>query len=232
MKDLILQWDTNLLLALNGSDSLFWDGIMMTATKTFTWIPLMCLLLYVVFKNNDFKVFGLTILFIALLILIADQTASGICKPYFQRLRPSHNPELYSLIDTVDGYRAGRFGFFSSHAANTFSVAMFLTLVFRKATVSVVLFLYAIFCSYTRIYLGVHYPLDILTGLFYGIFIGYLLYIIYKHIQYRISPNRNFYSSAYTKSGYLLEDLRLIPLGFAFTLIYIAIKGVYYASQL
>lgn len=232
MKELIQQWDNSLLLTLNGSDSLFWDGIMMTVTQTITWIPMMLILLYVLFKNNEPRTLLLTLLFVGLAILIADQIASGLCKPYFQRLRPTHDPLLYSLIDTVNGYRGGRYGFFSSHASNTFAIALFLTLLFRKLSVGITLFSYAVICSYSRLYLGVHFPTDILAGICCGLIVGLTLYLIYIYILRKMSSIRNFYSSAYTKTGYLLTDLQLIPLGFSLTLVYVAIKAVLFASQL
>ena len=188
--------------------------------------------LYVLIKNNEPRTLLLTLLFVGLAILIADQIASGLCKPYFQRLRPTHDPLLYSLIDTVNSYRGGRYGFFSSHASNTFAIALFLTLLFRKLSVGITLFSYAVICSYSRLYLGVHFPTDILAGVCCGLIVGLTLYLIYIYILRKMSSIRNFYSSAYTKTGYLLTDLQLIPLGFSLTLVYVAIKAVVFASQL
>ena len=109
----LLQFDEKITLALNGSDSLFWDGVAKTATSTVTWIPLAAVLLYVVIHNNNVKKVGLILLAMAVCVLIADQTASGIFKPMVERFRPAQDPYLMYQIDIVDGYRGGKYGFFS-----------------------------------------------------------------------------------------------------------------------
>ena len=136
MLEFITNIDTWLTLLLNGSDSVMLDTIAVTATKTSTWIPLGIVLLYVLIRMKNWKNALLVILCGAIAITLADQMASGIFKPLVARLRPSHNPELQGVIDIVGDYRGGRYGFFSSHAANTCAVAVFLSLLFRKRILS------------------------------------------------------------------------------------------------
>ena len=103
--------DKKLLLNLNGSNSLFWDGFMWVATSTYIWIPTAIILLYIIIKNNKIQETLLTIAMIALVITLADQIASGVCKPYFHRFRPTQDPDIMYIVDIVNGYRGGRFGF-------------------------------------------------------------------------------------------------------------------------
>lgn len=103
--------DKELLLNLNGSNSLFWDGFMWVATSTYIWIPTAIILLYIIIKNNKIQETLLTIAMIALVITLADQIASGVCKPYFHRFRPTQDPDIMYIVDIVNGYRGGRFGF-------------------------------------------------------------------------------------------------------------------------
>src|SRR5690606_4235929 len=114
---------------------------------------------------------------IALTIALADQVTSALMKPYFMRLRPTHEPDLARLVHTVNQYKGGKFGFASSHAANTFGVATFLFLALKDSyRYTGLLFLWAGAVSYTRIYLGVHYPGDILAGALVGAFFGCVTY--------------------------------------------------------
>ena len=124
-----IEYDQDLLLQWNGSNSIFADAFMWVATSTYIWIPLAIVLLYVIIKNNKGSDALLTIIAFALVITLADQIASGICKPLFQRFRPTQDPEIMHLIDIVNGYRGGRYGFISSHAANTFGVAVFVSML-------------------------------------------------------------------------------------------------------
>lgn len=225
----LIEWDRQCLLALNGSDSLFWDGVMLAATSTWTWIPVAVLLLYVLLKNNTLREVLMIVLLIALVITLADQFASTVCKPYFQRFRPTQDPELMYLVDVVDNYRGGRYGFISSHAANTFSVCVFLSLLFRRESMSVTLLLWALLCSYSRIYLGVHYPGDILCGAAAGILIGAVVYYLYVFLKRRWLPGRTPVSSKFTPTGYLVADLYLIMSGMYLSFVYILIRGAFNA---
>ena len=139
----------------------------------------------------------LFILSIGVAIALADQIASGIFKPLVARLRPSHNPDLEGIIDLVNGYRGGRYGFFSSHAANTCAIAVYLSLLFRNKFFTSVICSWTLLNCWTRLYLGVHYVTDILTGLICGALIGYLVYRLYTIVlcKYNIGVVKELYSS-------------------------------------
>ena len=202
----LLQFDQQATLALNGSHSLFLDNLMMTVTNTFSWSLLIIMLLYVIFKNNSWKEGLIILLTIGLMIYVADYICSGWMKPTIARWRPTRDPELMGLLDTVLNYRGGRFGFFSGHACNTFCVAMFLSCLFRSARMTFVLFFWSATTTFTRLYLGVHYLGDVTVGLCVGMLLGLIFYTIYYQVKRRISKIR-LISGQFTSSGYLHSDL-------------------------
>ena len=126
----IIQYDKQLLLLLNGSDSAYLDQVVLTLTNAFTWIPLYLSLLFIVIRNNiNWRTVLLIILSAALCVLMAGTVDDEIVKPLVARWRPTHDPEIGHLVDVVDDYRGGNYGFFSAHASNTFSIALFFSLL-------------------------------------------------------------------------------------------------------
>jgi len=170
----LLELDKKILLWLNGFHTPGIDSVMILMTKTIFWLPLYLVLTYFLFKR--FKVEGWFILGAAgLSILLADQITSGFMKPFFARLRPSHEPSLEGMIHLVNEYKGGLYGFASSHAANTFAIAFLIWRVFKDGSKwAALIFLWAFVMSYTRIYLGVHYPGDIFFGALVGILSGWI----------------------------------------------------------
>ena len=179
----IIQLDKQLLLAINGSESLFVDSLILTLTNALTWIPLYVGLLYVVIRSNPNVRDVLLILAAAgCCVLLAGAVDDELVKPSVARWRPTHDPEIGMLVDVVNDYRGGNYGFFSAHAANTFSIAVFFSLLMRQRLMTIFLVCWSLTNCYTRLYLGVHYPGDILVGLCWGGFVGWLVYYLYSRI--------------------------------------------------
>ena len=220
--DTIIQMDKQLLLAINGSDSLFVDYLAKTLTTAATWIPLYVSLFYVVVKNNDnFRRIICILACAGLCVLFAGTVDDLLVKPLVARLRPTHDFQIGMLVDTVDGYRGGKYGFFSAHAANTFSIAVFFSLLMRSRLVTLLLVGWSLTNCWTRLYLGVHYPLDILCGLLWGGSVGTGIYFLYRYVDRRLLHSENDYvSSKYTSSCYRYSDIYIVALVLSLTLIY------------
>lgn len=175
----LIEWDKSVFLTLNNVHTPFWDIFMWIYTDKLTWIPLILSLLFVLFRKNWEEAL-LVCVAIALTITLCDQFASTLCKPYFARFRPAQDPDFSPFVQIVNGYRGGRYGFISSHAANSFGAVVLLSLIFRNRLFTITAILWAIINCYSRIYLGVHYPGDILCGTIAGIIIAYIIYMMWK----------------------------------------------------
>lgn len=166
--------DQELFLYLNEQHNPFWDTVMTTVTNKYVWIPFYLLLIaYLVYRyrRQSLPMLGMAIAAVGL----ADFVASGIFKPYFARLRPCHDTEISAMVNFIQGC-GGQFGFMSSHSSTAFALAVFFNLILsdRYFIFKIVLVAWAVIVSYSRVYLGVHYPGDILAGALLGSFLAYL----------------------------------------------------------
>ena len=225
----LIELDKQLLLAVNGSDSLFLDGLAMTLTTASTWIPLYLSLLYMVVKNNDTVQKILLILVCAgLCVLLAGAVDDLVVKPNIARLRPTPDPEIGSLVDVVNGYRGGQYGFFSAHACNTFSIALFMSLMVRSRLLTCFLVGWSLLNCWTRLYLGVHYPGDILVGLIWGSIVGTSVWLLHRKISSNWSTGLNFVSEQYTSTGYMTNDIDVVISVFILTLFYAILRACFF----
>lgn len=178
MLEKIIDLDKNLFVFLNSLGSENFDGLWLFITKQFYWAPLFLLIFYLLYKKIGFKNFGFYILFTAILILICDQT-TNLFKWYFERLRPCNDEEIKSVIRIVKSSKS--FSFFSGHASNSMATTVFTVFILKKYYRHIyLLFLFPLLFAYSRIYLGLHFPSDILTGYIFGGTFGLVFYKLYQ----------------------------------------------------
>lgn len=183
MLETLNNWDTQLFLFLNGMHSPFWDGIMAWVSAKMNWIPLYVLITaYLVYKYRWKSLW--IILGAAILITMSDQASVKLFKEQFERLRPCKQEHLAQLVHLVNGRCGGMYGFVSSHAANHFAVALYTALWVRNRWYWIAIMLWAAVISYSRIYLGVHFPGDIIGGTALGLLLAWGVYQVMIHIRY------------------------------------------------
>jgi len=178
----IKELDQQLFLFLNSLNHPALDQAVYLMTDQLFWIPAYLVMLWMVYKSYGWKTMLWSLAGVAVAITLADRMSVELFKNVFERYRPSHNLDIGDLIHTVNNYRGGKYGFVSSHAANSFAVATFIFLVIRQGFPRTAwwVFLWAALFSYTRIYLGVHYPADIACGALLGIAIGQVVYFGFR----------------------------------------------------
>ena len=175
-------FDTSLLLAVNGWHDPYWDQFMFLLSQRFSWALILLVFVWITVRRN-WKHALLIVLAVALAVLLADQISSSLIKHLVERLRPTHAPALQGMVHTVNGYEGGLYGFVSSHAANSFAVALLLILMMRHRAVTVTLLIWAALQCYSRVYLGVHYPGDIAGGMAVGLLVGWGVYRLWRHVH-------------------------------------------------
>jgi undecaprenyl-diphosphatase len=184
----LVSLDKQLFVSLNGAHNGFWDGFMYAVSGKYLWLPLYAVVLYLIIKNWK-KQSLWVVLSVVLCVVISDQIASGFFKNVIHRLRPSHLSSLEGVIHLVKGYKGSLYGFASSHASNSFGFAIITSLIVRQRWTAVLLLLWAIIVSYSRIYLGLHYPADVIGGAMIGMISAYGCLITLKKFRPSVLEN-------------------------------------------
>lgn len=227
----IQDMDMQVLILFNGSDNIMLDQMVQILTSGLTWIPLYVMLFFVVMRNNEtMGQIALVVGSAIFCVLFADGLVDGIIKQLAERWRPSNDPTFKYMVQVVDDIRPKGYSFCSAHAANTMSLAVFFSLLIRSKMLTITLVIWSLINCWTRLYLGVHYPSDILCGMIIGIIVGILVYLLYYKIYLRISPKINYISNQYTSTGYDHDDIDKVMVILMLTLIYVVTRGVIMAG--
>lgn len=192
MLDYLNDIDTEVLLAINGLHGTFQDAFWWLISAKWASVLLVLAFIWVLLHQNRRHAL-LTLAMLVLAFVLADQISSGLIKHMVERLRPSQDPSLDNMIHIVNNYRGGKFGFVSSHAANSFAAATLIALIMRHRLVTISLFTWALLQCYSRVYLGVHYPGDILGGMVVGILVGCIVWYLMRWIQRRFNIPSGYY---------------------------------------
>lgn len=207
----IISVDQQILAWFNGSNSLFLDSLVPILTNGLTWIPLYIGLLYLVVKNNETMAqIGLVVGSAILCVILAGGIDDAIVKPLVGRLRPCNDPIIKYQLNLIPGTIEESYSFFSAHAANTMALAVFICFLVRDRILNIFIVLWSLLNCWTRLYLGVHYPFDVLVGLFYGGLVGLGVYILYYKTYYKLNPKLNYISSQFTSTGYAKKDVDVV----------------------
>lgn len=177
----IIAADKALFLYLNGFHCPFFDPVMWVITRASTWyVMYAAIVVWISFRYR--RMAPVVVLFAVLSVVLSDLASVHIFKETVCRLRPSHNPDFAGLVHLIDGYKGGLYGFVSSHAANSFAIAVYTALALKTRWYTLAILFWAALVSYSRIYVGVHYPLDLIGGALTGTSIALLMYGINKKI--------------------------------------------------
>ena len=227
----IQDMDMQVLSIFNGSDNIMLDQMVQILTSGLTWIPLYVMLFFVVMRNNEtMGQIALVVGSAIFCVLFADGLVDGIIKQLAERWRPSNDPTFKYMVQVVDNIRLKGYSFCSAHAANTMSLAVFFSLLIRSKLLTITLVIWSLINCWTRLYLGVHYPSDILCGMIIGIIVGILVYLLYYKIYLRISPKINYISNQYTSTGYDHDDIDKAMVILMLTLVYVVTRSVVMAG--
>lgn len=227
----IQDMDMQVLSFFNGSDNIMLDQMVQILTSGLTWIPLYVMLFFVVMRNNEtMGQIALVVGSAIFCVLFADGLVDGIIKQLAERWRPSNDPTFKYMVQVVDDIRLKGYSFCSAHAANTMSLAVFFSLLIRSKMLTITLVTWSLINCWTRLYLGVHYPSDILCGMIIGIIVGILVYLLYYKIYLRISPKINYISNQYTSTGYDHDDIDKAMVILMLTLVYVVTRSVVMAG--
>lgn len=179
------QLDQQIFLFLNSLNNPFWDKVMHAISGKLIWVPLyLAILIWIGYRHR--RKFPVILLFIIIAATLADQVSVQLFKNVFQRLRPCHDPALEGMVHLVNGECGGLYGFVSSHATNSFNVALLGIMFIRNRFLSVSLVIWALVVGYSRIYLGVHYPGDVICGSVLGALIGWGVFKMYEIVDVKI----------------------------------------------
>lgn len=208
----INQGDRSLLTAINFDGPTGYDFFWAMYSDKWTWIPFMLVVVYCLLRPGNWRHRLLMVGSVALLFMLSDFVVSSFIKNVVCRPRPSHDPAVMDLLSYVNGYRGGAYGFPSNHASNGFAAATFLALLLRNRWVTLSAFLWAVGSCYSRMYLGVHYPSDILCGAMLGIVFAIIIFFLYKKAAKRLAlpPYRDIYVS---------KEMLVIPVIFLLTVV-------------
>ncbi len=189
------QLDQQLFLFLNSLNNPFWDKVMYAISGKITWFPLyLAILVWIGYSHK--RKFPVIILFVVIAVTLADQVSVQLFKNVFHRLRPCHEPALQGMVHLVNGECGGLYGFVSSHATNALNVALISIMFIRKRWFTISIVLWALIVGYSRIYLGVHYPGDVICGSLAGALIGWSVYKLYEIVDVKLLSKNKYFNTS------------------------------------
>lgn len=175
MIERIIEFDKHLMLLLNGWHSPFFDFLMPVITNKYTGIPTYLAILVILFRKTDMKKLLIAVAAILVTFALCDSLSVALFKETFQRLRPGWDPQIMDQVRMLE-YKGGQYGFVSSHAANLFGLATITSLLIKNRIYTALIFFWAALVGYSRIYVGKHFPADVVCGAIFGMIVGYLVY--------------------------------------------------------